>query len=177
MDIGGIDILQLLQDLLDNINSLEFLDAGFCEGLSEDKEKLHPVYFGKEPFTGLYRPSEHLLDSFRYVLFEERSIAEKYKDLDISNLGAPRVVFSLNQIQGLIEVYLKTRYSLEINDLAPKFDFGKDHPLTLALGKERIFRGKKDFFAAIKSQCAPFEDTCFLRTELEIYQRLRHVRK
>ena len=43
MDIGGIDILQLLQDLLDNINSLEFLDAGFCEGLSKDKEKLHPV--------------------------------------------------------------------------------------------------------------------------------------
>ena len=178
MDIGGIDILQLLQDLLDNINSLEFLDAGFSEGLSENKEKLHPVYFGKEPFTGLYRPSEHLLDSFRYVLFEERSIAEKYKDLDISNLGAPRVVFSLNQIQGLIEVYLKLRYAIDIKDLLGlKFDFAEGHPLTLAFGKERKFRGLRDFFTAIKSQCAPFEDTCFLRTELESYSRLRHVRK
>ncbi len=35
MDIDGIDILQLLQDLLDNLNCPEFLDAGFCEGLPE----------------------------------------------------------------------------------------------------------------------------------------------
>ena len=174
MDGLGIDVVGLLiQDFLE----VHFLDAGFCEGLPEEEKEPHPVYFGRDPFTGLYRPSEHLLACIRYALLEERSVAEKHKNIDISNLGAPSAVFTLNQIQGLIEVYLKTRYSLEINDLAPKFDFGKDHPLTLALGKERIFRGKKDFFAAIKSQCAPFEDTCFLRTELELYQRLRHVRK
>ncbi len=40
MDIGGIDILQMLQDLLDNLNSPEFRDAGFCEGLPEE-EKNH----------------------------------------------------------------------------------------------------------------------------------------
>ncbi len=136
MDISDFDLLQLLQDILENINP-GFLDAGFWEGLSEDEEEPHPVNFGKEPFTGLYRPSEHLLDCLRYVLFEERSIADKYKNLNISNLGARSVVFTLNQIQGLIEVYMKTRYSLEINDLAPKFDFGQDHPLTLALGKGR----------------------------------------
>jgi len=117
------------------------------------------------------------LDFFRYVLLEERSIAENYKNLDISNLGAPSVVFTLNQIQGLIKVYLKTRCSLEIKDLAPKFNFAEDHPLTLAFGKDRKFRGKKDFFATIKSQCAPFEDTCFLRSELEQYQRLRHKKR
>ncbi len=97
MDIGSIDILQLLQDLLDNLNSPEFRDAGFCEGLPEEEKEPHPVHFGK-PFTGLYRPSEHLLPCLRYVLFEERCIAEKNKYLDISNLGAPSVVFTLNQI-------------------------------------------------------------------------------
>jgi hypothetical protein len=55
MDIGDFDLLQLLQDILENINP-GFLDAGFCEGLSEDEEEPHPVNFGKEPFTGLYRP-------------------------------------------------------------------------------------------------------------------------
>ncbi len=166
MDIDDFDILQLLQDLLDNLNSPEFLDAGFCEGLPEDKKEPHPVHFGKEPFTGLYRPLEHLLVCLRYVLLDERSIAENYKDLDISNLGAPSVVFTLNQIQGLIEVFLNVRYLIESRDLFySKFKFAEDHSLSLALGKGREFKGLRDFFAAIKSQCAPFEDTCFLRTE------------
>jgi hypothetical protein len=96
MDIGGIDILQMLQDLLDNLNSPEFRDAGFCEGLPEEEKEPHPVHFGKEPFTGLYRPSEYLLACLRCVLFEERSIAEKNKYLDISNLEAPSVFLILN---------------------------------------------------------------------------------
>ncbi len=37
MDIDDFDILQLLQDLLDNLNSPKFLDAGFCEGLQKTK--------------------------------------------------------------------------------------------------------------------------------------------
>jgi len=175
MDIGDFDLLQLLQDFMQNFNP--YLDDGFCEGLSEDEEEPHPVYFGKEPVTGLYRPSEHLLACLRYVLLEERSIAEKYKNLDISNLGAPSIVFTLKQIQGLLEVDLKVRYSIDIKDLLDsKFKFAEDHSLSLALGKDREFKGQKDFFVQIKSQCAPFEDTCFLRTKLEIYQRLRHVR-
>jgi hypothetical protein len=118
------------------------------------------------------------LACLRYVLSEERSIAEKYKNLDISNLGAPSVVVTLNQTQGLIEVYLKVRYLIDSKDLLDsKFKFAEDHSLLLALGKNREFKGQRDFFAAIKSQCAPFEDTCFLRTELELYHRLRHVRK
>jgi hypothetical protein len=175
MDGLGIDVVGLLiQDFLE----IHFLDAGFCEGLPEEEKEPHPVYFGKDPFTGLYRPSEHLLACIRYALLEERSVAEKHKNIDISNLGAPSAVFTLNQIQGLIEVYLKLRYSIDIKDLLGlKFDFAEGHPLTLAFGKERKFRGLRDFFAAIKSQCAPFEDTCFLRTELESYSRLRHVRK
>ena len=178
MDIDGIDILQLLQDLLDNLNSPEFLDAGFCEGLPEEEKEPHPVFYGTDPFTGLYRPSEHLLDCLRYVLLEKRSIAENYKNLDISSLGAPSVVFTLNQIQGLLEVSLKVRYSIDIKNLLDsKFKFAEDHSLSLALGKDREFKGLRDFFAAIKSQCAPFEDTCFLRSELELYQKLRRVRK
>jgi hypothetical protein len=118
------------------------------------------------------------LACIQYALLEERSIAEKHKNIDISNLGAPSVVFTLNQIQGLIEVYLKLRYSIDIKELFDlKFDFAEGHPLTLAIGKERKFRWLRDFFAAVKSQCAPFEDTCFLRTELELYSRLRDVKK
>ncbi len=56
----------------------------------------------------------------RYVLLEKRSIVETY-NIDISNIGAPSV----------------------------KFNFAEDHPLTLAFGKERKFRGPEDFFAAI----------------------------
>ncbi len=58
MDIGVID-LQLLQNFFEIhfFENPEFLDAGFCEGLSEDEEEPNPVYFGKKPFTGLYRPS------------------------------------------------------------------------------------------------------------------------
>jgi len=177
MDIAVFD-LQLLQNFFEIhfFENPEFLDAGFCEGLPEDEEEPHPVYFGQNPFTGLYRPSEHLLACIRYALLEERSVAEKYKNIDISNLGAPSVVFTLNQIQGLIEVYLKLRYSIDIKDrLDLKFNFAEDRPLTLAFGKERKFRGQRDFFAAIKSQCAPFEDTCFLRTEMEQYSKLRRV--
>jgi hypothetical protein len=44
MYIGGIDLLQLLQDLLDILNSAEFLDAGFCEGLLEDEKEVHPLF-------------------------------------------------------------------------------------------------------------------------------------
>ena len=91
MDIDGIDILQLLQDLLDNLNSPEFLDAGFCEGLPEEEKEPHPVFYGTDPFTGLYRPSEHLLDCLRYVLLEKRSIAENYKNL-ISPVLEPLVL-------------------------------------------------------------------------------------
>ena len=99
MDIGVID-LQLLQNFFEIhfLEDPEFLDARFCEGLPEDKEEPHPVYFGKHSFRGLYRPSEHLLAYIRYALLEGRSIAEKYKNIDISNLGAPSVVFTLNQI-------------------------------------------------------------------------------
>jgi hypothetical protein len=60
MDIGGIDILQMLQDLLDNLNSPEFRDAGFCEGLPEEEKETHPVHFGKEPFTGLFFHKEQV---------------------------------------------------------------------------------------------------------------------
>jgi hypothetical protein len=61
MDIGVID--QLLQIFFEIhfFENPEILDAGFCEGLLEDEEEPHPVYFGKKTFTGLYRPSEHLL--------------------------------------------------------------------------------------------------------------------
>jgi hypothetical protein len=94
----------------------------------------------------LYRPPEHLLDCFRYVLLEKRSIAENYKTLDISNLGAPSVVFTLNQIQGLLEVFLKVRYSIDIQDLLDsKFKFAEDHSLSRALGKDRKFKGQKIF--------------------------------
>jgi hypothetical protein len=80
----------------------------------------------------------------------KRSIAENYKKLYISKLGALCVVFTLNQIQGLIEVFLKVRYSLDIKDLlASKFIYAKDHSPTLALGKDRKFEGNIDFFAAI----------------------------
>jgi len=58
MDGHGIDALGLL---LQNFLEVHFLDAGFCEGLPEEEKEPHPVYFGKDPFTGLYRPSEHLL--------------------------------------------------------------------------------------------------------------------
>jgi hypothetical protein len=168
MDIGVLDFLNFLS---------EFLDAGFCEGLPEDEEELHPGHFGKNFFTGLYRPSEHLLACIRYALLEKRSIVETY-DIDISNLGAPSVVFTFLQIQGLIEIYLKLRYSIDIKDLLDlKFNFAEDHPLILAFGKERKFRRQGDFFDTVESQCAPFEDTCFLRTELELYSRLRHVKK
>ena len=178
MGIDDFDILQLLQDLLDNLNSPKFLDAGVCEGLPEDEKEPYPVGFGKEPFTGHYWASEHLLACLLYVRLEERSIAENYKNLNISNLGAPSVVFTLNQIQGLIEVYLRVRYLIESTDLYDsKFKFAEDHSFSLALGKGREIKGLRDIFAAIKSQCASFEDTCFLRTELELYQRLRHVRK
>ncbi len=180
MDIDGIYGFALLVQNLFEVKVLGIpLDTGICEGLPEEEEEPHPVYFGKDPFTGLYWPSEHLLACIRYALLEERSVAEKYKNIDFSNLGAPSVVFTLNQIEGLIEVYLKLRYSIDIKDLLDlKFNFAEDHhPLTLAFGKERKFRGQRDFFAAIKSQCVPFEDTCFLRTELELYSRLRHVKK
>jgi hypothetical protein len=78
MDIAVFD-LQLLQNFFEIhfFENPEFLDAGFCEGLPEDEEEPHPVYFGKDFFTGLYRPSEHLLACIRYVLLEERSIAEE----------------------------------------------------------------------------------------------------
>ena len=179
MDGHGVDVFALLVQNFLEVHVLGIpVDAGFCEGLLEEEKEPHPVYFGKDPFTGLYRPSEHLLACIRYALLEERSAAEKYKNIDISNLGAPSAVFTLNQIQGLIEVYLKLRYSIYIKDLLDlKFNFAEDHPLTLAFAKEKKFRRKRDFFAAIKSQCAPFKDTCFLRSELELYQRLRHVRK
>jgi hypothetical protein len=52
MDIDGINILQILQDFLDNLNSPEFLDAGFCEGLPEEETEPHPVFYGENPFTG-----------------------------------------------------------------------------------------------------------------------------
>jgi hypothetical protein len=176
MDIAVFD-LQQLQHFFENLDDPEFLDAGFCEGLPEDQEP-HAAHYGKNFYTDLYRPSEHLLACIRYALLKKRSIVEAYNFIDISNLGAPSVVFTLNQIQGLIEVYLKLRYSIDIKDLLGlKFDFAEGHPLTLAFGKERKFRGLRDFFAAIKSQCAPFEDTCFLRTELESYSRLKHVKK
>jgi hypothetical protein len=53
MDIGVID-LQLLQNFLEILflEDPEFLDAGFCEGLLEEKEEPHPVYFGKNPSQG-----------------------------------------------------------------------------------------------------------------------------
>ncbi len=80
MDGLGIDVVGLLiQDFLE----VHFLDAGFCEGLPEEEKEPHPVYFGKDPFTGLYRPSEHLLACIRYALLEERSVAEKHKNIDI----------------------------------------------------------------------------------------------
>ena len=178
MDIAVLDLQQLQHFFeIHFLEDPEFLDAGFCEGLPEDEKEPHPIHFGKSLFTGLYRPSEHLLACIRYVLLEKRSIVETY-NIDISNIGAPSVVFTFIQIQELIEVYLELRYSIVINDLLDlKFNFAEDHPLTLAFGKERKFRGQRDFFAAIKSQCAPFEDTCFLRTELELYSRFRHVRK
>jgi hypothetical protein len=58
MDICVID-LQLLQNVFEIhfFDNPEFLDAGFCEGLSEDEEEPHPVYFGKNPsqgYTGLH---------------------------------------------------------------------------------------------------------------------------
>jgi hypothetical protein len=103
------------------------------------------------------------LACIRYALLEKRSIAETY-NIDISNLGAPSVVFTFLQIQGLIELYLKLRYSIDVKDLLDlKFNFAEDHPLTLAFGKERKFRGQGDFFDAVESQCAPFEETCFLK--------------
>jgi hypothetical protein len=103
MDNGGIGLLQLLQDFLENhfLDNPEFLDAGFCEGPLEDEK--HHVHFGTNPFTGLYRPSEHLLACLRYVLLEERSIAQKHKYLDISNLGAPSIVFTLIRYKYLLK--------------------------------------------------------------------------
>jgi hypothetical protein len=85
MDIGVID-LQLLQNFFEIhfLEDHEFLDAGFCEGLPEDKEEPHPGHFGKNFFTGLYQPSEHLLACIQYALLEKRSIVETY-DIDISN--------------------------------------------------------------------------------------------
>jgi hypothetical protein len=157
MDIAVFD-LQLLQNFFEIhfFENPEFLDAGFCEGLPEDEEEPNPVYFGKDFFTGLYQPSEHLLACIRYALLEERSVAEKFKNIDISNLGAPSVVFTLNQIQGLIEVYLKLRYSIDIKDLLDlKFNFAEDHPLTLAFGKERkIQRAKRLFCRNQITMCA-----------------------
>ena len=103
---------------------------------------------------------------------------EAYKLIDISNLGAPSVVFTYLQIQGLLRIYLKLRYSIEARDLLGlKFNFAEDHPLTLAFGKERTFRGPGGISAAITTQCAPFEETCFLETEQDLYSRLRHVKK
>jgi hypothetical protein len=178
MDIAVFDLQQLKHFFeIHLLEDPEFLDAGFCEGLPEDEEEPHPIHFGKNFFTGLYRPSEHLLACIRYALIEKRSIVETY-NIDISNIGAPSVVFTFIQIQELIEVYLKLRYSIVVKDLLDlKFNFAEDHPLTLAFGKERKFRGPEDFFAAITTQCAPFEDTCFLRTEQDLYSRLRHVKR
>jgi hypothetical protein len=48
MDIAVFD-LQLLQNFFEIhlLEDPEFLDAGFCEGLPEDKEEPHPGHFGK----------------------------------------------------------------------------------------------------------------------------------
>jgi|APCry1669190288_1035285.scaffolds.fasta_scaffold51524_1 hypothetical protein len=176
MDIAVFD-LQQLQHFFENLDDPEFLDAGFCEGLPEDQEP-HAAHYGKNFYTDLYRPSEHLLACIRYALLEKRSIVEAYKLIDISNLGAPSVVFTYLQIQGLLRIYLKLRYSIEARDLLGlKFNFAEDHPLTLAFGKERTFRGPGGISAAITTQCAPFEETCFLETEQDLYSRLRHVKK
>ncbi len=53
MDIG-VFFLQLLRNFFEIhfFENPEFLDAGFCEGLSEDEEEPHPVYFGKTPSQG-----------------------------------------------------------------------------------------------------------------------------
>ena len=179
MDIAVFDLQQLQHFFeIHFLEDPEFLDAGFCEGLPEDEKEPHPIHFGKNFFTGLYRPSEHLLACIRYALLEKRSIVEAYNFIDISNLGAPSVVFTFLQIQGLLRIYLKLRYSIEARDLLGlKFNFAEDHPLTLAFGKERKFRGPGDFSAAITTQCAPFEETCFLETEQDLYSRLRHVKK
>jgi hypothetical protein len=52
MGIAVFD-LQQLQHFFEILEDPEFLDAGFCEGLPEDKEEPHAVHFGKKL---LHRP-------------------------------------------------------------------------------------------------------------------------
>jgi len=147
-----MEFLQAIQEHI-LVAHTEFSDDSFCESLPDE----YPVYYGKDPFVGLYRPSENLLDCLHFVVLKTRDIAETYKNLDISNLGTPSVVFTLNQIQGLIEVFLKTQYGIDINNLLnSRLDIGKEESLTHVLGKGGCSKGQRDFFVAIKSQVAPF---------------------